>query len=93
MCVLLLLTKKDHYGYELVSTISKQISITEGTLYPLLRRLSKEGLVETYLKESNEGPSRKYYTLTKEGKTKSQNLKKEWVAFSKKVEWFVGELK
>ena len=85
LCVLSILGKKDHYGYELVQKISKDIQITEGTLYPILRRLKKEGYLETYLKESNEGPSRKYYALTKKGKMKSKELKQEWKEFSRKV--------
>src|SRR5690606_14351565 len=68
LCVLVLLNKKDCYGYELVQSISDQIDISEGTVYPLLRRLNKEGYFTTYLKESTEGPPRKYYRLTDEGK-------------------------
>ncbi|MBT3463966.1 PadR family transcriptional regulator [archaeon] len=85
ICVLSLLKKKDHYGYEIVRKISKDISISEGTIYPLLRRLKKDGHVGTYLKESNEGPSRKYYSLTKEGEIRAGKLKKEWIDFEKKI--------
>jgi PadR family transcriptional regulator PadR len=85
LCVLSILEKKDQYGYELVQKISKNISITEGTIYPILRRLKNEGYLETYLEESKEGPSRKYYSLTKKGKMKSKELKHEWEEFSKKV--------
>ncbi|NCN86278.1 PadR family transcriptional regulator [archaeon] len=86
LCVLSILEKKDHYGYELVQKISKNISITEGTLYPILKRLKNEGYLETYLKESSEGPSRKYYSLTKKGNTKAKKLKEEWMEFTKKIE-------
>lgn len=85
LCVLRLLERKDYYGYELVSEISKKILISEGTIYPLLRRLKNEGYVTTYLKESREGPPRKYYKLTKEGKKMSKELSAEWLDFSKKV--------
>lgn len=85
ICVLSLLKKKDHYGYELVQKISKDISITEGTLYPILRRLKNEGYLKTYLKESSEGPSRKYYSLTKDGEIKAKKLKMEWIDFEKKI--------
>ncbi len=43
--------------------------ISEGSVYPLLRRLTKEGYFQTYLKESTEGPPRKYYQLTEQGET------------------------
>ena len=75
--VLSLLEKKDYYGYELVQKISNTIDISEGTLYPLLRRLKKEGYLKTYLKESNEGPPRKYYNLTSKGKEKIKQMKSE----------------
>jgi len=85
ICVLLILKKKDHYGYELVYKISKDISITEGTLYPILRRLKNEGYLQTYLKESREGPSRKYYSLTKKGEKRAKELKNEWKNFEEKI--------
>jgi PadR family transcriptional regulator, regulatory protein PadR len=86
ICVLSILKKKDHYGYELVYKISKDIAITEGTLYPILRRLKNEGYLQTYLKESSEGPSRKYYSLTKKGEQKAKKLKDEWKKFAKKID-------
>ena len=55
LCVLALTAKKDCYGYELVEEISKRFEISEGSIYPLLRRLTKEGLFSTYLMESTEG--------------------------------------
>lgn len=86
LCVLSILEKKDHYGYELVQKISKNIAITEGTLYPILRRLKKEELLQTYIRESKEGPARKYYALTIKGKQKAKQLKQEWKDFEKKVD-------
>ena len=64
LCVLSFLIDKDMYGYEIVQSISKSIEVSEGTIYPILRRLSKEGYFETYIVESNEGPARKYYKIT-----------------------------
>ena len=91
ICVLSLLGKKDYYGYELVQKISEIISISEGTLYPILKRLKNEGYLETYLRESKEGPSRKYYSLTKQGKMKSKELNQEWKEFSKKINKILRE--
>ncbi|SDB92208.1 PadR family transcriptional regulator [Shouchella lonarensis] len=82
LCVLVLLNKQDHYGYELVQKISAQIHISEGSVYPLLRRLTKDGYFTTYLKESSEGPSRKYYALTDSGKDQLHKLLCEWEAFT-----------
>ncbi|MGR5970444.1 PadR family transcriptional regulator [Bacillus paranthracis] len=54
LCVLVLLDKQDRYGYELVRSISNRIEISEGSVYPLLRRLTKEEYFTTYLQESSE---------------------------------------
>lgn len=89
LCALALLEKKNRYGYELVNEISKKISISEGTIYPLLRRLKNDGYVTTYLEESKEGAPRKYYQLTRDGKKMEKDLKKEWKTFVKEVNSFL----
>ena len=89
LCALALLAKKNRYGYELVNEISKTISISEGTIYPLLRRLKNDGFVTTYLEESSEGAPRKYYQLTKSGKEMEKELKEEWLTFVKQVNSFL----
>ena len=89
LCVLALLKKKNRYGYELVNRISKSISISEGTIYPLLRRLKNDGYVTTYLEESAEGAPRKYYQLTKDGKKMELELSAEWKTFVKEVNNFI----
>lgn len=81
LCVLALLASKDRYGYELVNEISKNIAISEGTIYPLLKRLKDEGYFTTYLQESQEGPPRKYYQLTELGRNTKEALSKEWFSF------------
>lgn len=85
MCVLALLNQRDFYGFELVEEISAYIDISEGTIYPLLRRLTDEKYVETYLQESKSGPPRKYYRMTGHGKAFTQNLIQDWQSFSKKI--------
>ncbi|MCT4507397.1 MAG: PadR family transcriptional regulator [Tepidibacter sp.] len=91
LCVLVLLSNNDCYGYELVEKISKYINISEGTIYPLLRRLQKEGYFTSYLKESTEGPPRKYYKITGEGKKIKNELINEWNYFVKGVNSIIDE--
>jgi PadR family transcriptional regulator PadR len=91
LCVLVLTLKKDRYGYELVHTISEKFLIAEGTIYPLLRRLTKEGYFTTYLAESTEGPPRKYYQLTDAGKAYATELLHEWEEFSTGVDQLIKE--
>lgn len=90
LCVLALLTQEDFYGYEMVENISEYINISEGTIYPLLRRFRTEGYVTTYLQESQEGPPRKYYKITQEGTTAYKELSKEWKEFTIGVNKIIG---
>jgi len=89
LCVLSMLGRRNCYGYQLVNEISKNILISEGTIYPLLRRLKSEGFVTTYLEESTEGPPRKYYKLTSLGLKKEEALKSEWFSFAENVNNFL----
>lgn len=91
LIVLLSVTGRDMYGYELVDEVSKVIDVNEGTIYPLLKRLTNERYFETYLRESTEGPPRKYYHLTAAGVLYKDELKKEWQEFCTKVNGFVKE--
>lgn len=91
VCVLVLVSKEDRYGYELAHTISEKFQIAEGTVYPLLRRLTQEGCFTTYLRESSEGPPRKYYTLTEAGRQTMKELIAEWRDFRSGVDQIIEE--
>ncbi len=91
LCVLTMMGRRDYYGYELVEEISKVLDITEGTLYPILRRLTEEKYFETYLQESSGGPPRKYYRITKLGKDFQKEQLKQWFEFNKQIEKLIGK--
>nr|WP_194246902.1 PadR family transcriptional regulator [Brevibacillus borstelensis] len=91
LCVLVLVAQKDRYGYELVASISEKFHIAEGTVYPLLRRLTTEGFFITYLAESQEGPPRKYYQLTDKGRRYMNDLVLEWKIFTRGVNQIIEE--
>lgn len=91
ICVLALISKKDMYGYEIVQNISKVIDVNEGTIYPILRRLTKDEYFETYILESNEGPARKYYKITPTGRGNLDKLMKEWKEFVGAVNIILNE--
>jgi PadR family transcriptional regulator, regulatory protein PadR len=78
--ILLILDKKEYYGYELVQEIKihTTLEVAEGTLYPLLNRLKTEGIVESKWIEQESGIPRKYYTLTGEGRETLQEMRKIW---------------
>jgi PadR family transcriptional regulator, regulatory protein PadR len=91
LTVLTIISRKDYYGYELVEEISKVLEISEGTLYPILRRLTDEKYLETYLQESSEGPPRKYYKITKHGKEFQKVQFKQWTEFNNQIEQLIGK--
>lgn len=91
LCVLVLIHRKDQYGYELAQSVSKHIEVAEGALYPLLRRLVNDGYCTTYLQESSEGPPRKYYKLTDSGEFYMNAMIKEWKAFVSNVTNLIEE--
>lgn len=85
LCVLCQLVSGDKYGYELVAAISRNILVSEGTIYPLLKRIREDNFVRTYIQESSEGPPRRYYSLTNEGRVHMDELKSQWNEFSNAV--------
>ena len=78
--VLNAISKKELYGYELIEIIKKStaIDIAEGTLYPLMNRLKKEGLTTSKWVEQESGIPRKYYIITDEGKTTLIQMHNYW---------------
>ena len=91
LIVLEAVRRKDRYGYELVEEVSRVIDVNEGTIYPLLKRLTNEHYFETYLRESTEGPPRKYYHLTAAGILYRDSLTKEWMEFQQQVDKYLKE--
>jgi len=91
LCVLALLSREDAYGYDIASRLSTAIGMAEGTIYPLMRRMQGDGLVETYLVESSAGPTRKYYRLTAAGRASFAAQRDAWRAFARAVETTLEE--
>jgi PadR family transcriptional regulator PadR len=70
LAVMGVLFHEKHYGYSLIRTLTERVSVSlkEGTVYPILARLDRDGLVQSEWVESDQGPPRKYYQLTASGK-------------------------
>lgn len=83
LCILRALSSEEWYGYSLVKAIAgiSGVGVAEGSIYPLLSRLKRQGLVTTRLEESNEGPARKYYRATAAG-----------VSLAEEMERYFGEM-
>ena len=94
--VLLLINKNDRYGYELIQILNKytMLNTNESTIYPLLRRLMKNGYLESYWQNIEEGtPPRKYYRITKSGTLYLDKLKCDWCKLIENIndiekEWY-----
>lgn len=87
-CVLSLLRDQDRYGLELTRTLSEADGLvtSEGTVYPLLTRLHRDGLVETTWEESPHGPPRRYYSITGEGRAALKTFAAQWKRFTAAVD-------
>ena len=90
-CVLALLADDERYGFDLVRSLAETDGMvtSEGTIYPLLSRLRRDGLVETTWRESTSGPPRRYYRLTAAGRASLDAFKDEWGRFRDAVDHFV----
>jgi PadR family transcriptional regulator PadR len=87
-CVLAMLTGRTRYGFDLVRDLGAidGLLTTEGTIYPLLRRLRNDGLVTTEWRESSGGPPRRYYKITVAGQKALAGFKDQWAVFKTAVD-------
>lgn len=94
LLILSLLRDGDKYGYEMIEELAKRSDDTfllkEGTLYPLLHALEKEGFIKSYSKTAPSGRERKYYSLTHHGLDQLSYKEQEWRLFSEKVNAVIG---
>ena len=84
-CVLATLTREDTYGYVLTQSVKAVVEISESTLYPVLRRLQKEGWLTTY-DQPYSGRLRRYYAITDAGREALARYRAEWDIYKKQVE-------
>lgn len=88
LAILALLRDGEMYGFEIVSHLQEHqaLSISAGTIYPLLGRLKKGGLIESVWRESPVGPPRKYYRLTEMGSEVLLLMSESWSNLSRELE-------
>ena len=90
VCILSLLTRGDSYGYQLIKDVGPILTLSESTLYPVLRRLEGAGCLRVYSVEHN-SRLRKYYAITDEGRKRIADFMEEW-ADVKRVYDFIAEV-
>jgi PadR family transcriptional regulator PadR len=93
LCVLAHLAAGDNYAYEIATHLSREIGMGEGTIYPLMRRMLTDGLLEDYLVDSPSGPPRRYYRLTRAGRARLQSQRELWQTFARSIERIVRSAK
>ena len=76
-CVLALLEEEDLYGYALTQRVKAVLDISESTLYPVLRRLQKDGCLSVY-DQPYQGRNRRYYAITRRGQDRLEQIRGEW---------------
>ena len=82
VCVLAALQDEASYGYKIISDLNNVITLSESTLYPVLKRLESQDCLTTYSKDFN-GRLRKYYQITNEGKRRIKSFMLEWEEMEK----------
>jgi PadR family transcriptional regulator PadR len=87
-CVLALLRDDERYGVDLVRALGAVDGLvtSEGTIYPLLGRLRRDGLVQTRWRESTSGPPRRYYRLSRSGRRALEEFTEDWRRFRASVD-------
>lgn len=83
--VLSAVQQEDTYGYKITQNVRNVVDISESTLYPVLRRLQKEGLLAAYDQEFA-GRNRRYYTITPSGKKRLVQSQEEWTSYRTHIE-------
>lgn len=93
--ILSLLGEQPMYGYQLSKELQRRskgyFTFKEGTLYPALHRMEKEGLIRGQWQVVEEGPSRKYYYLTEKGRQELVRAQREWATFAAHVLAVLGK--
>lgn len=87
LCLLAAVREREGYGYEIIQRIQQKsgIELTESTVYPMLTRLANQGLLVTRLEKSSQGPARRYFRLTADGKRKYEVMLVHWGLFTESV--------
>jgi PadR family transcriptional regulator PadR len=92
-CVLSVLQREDTYGYVLTQTLKEMLGISESTLYPVLKRLQRDGCLTTY-DRPQQGRNRRYYAITEKGGGQAEVYRHDWKLYRDNVDklLFGGDL-
>lgn len=86
--ILSIVETQDSYGYEISQTVKIAADTKESTLYPILKKLERNGYLTTYSQEY-QGRKRKYYSITDSGKTQREYLKNEWISYRDTIDGII----
>lgn len=89
-CVLSILSVEDAYGYIITQTIQQVMEVSESSLYPVLRRLNKDGCLTTY-DQPYQGRNRRYYAITAQGRDALAQYVREWNEHKEKIDHILAK--
>ena len=86
-CILAVIADKEVYGYEMTEILARYglNMVSEGSIYPILLKLQKQGCVTSEMRASQEGPKRKYYQITEKGRAQLHEFYQDWLVLSGSV--------
>lgn len=91
-CILLIIARKDCYVQDIINKLkSSKMLVVEGTLYPLMTRLKNTGLLSYRWEESTQGPPRKYYSITEQGRIFLRELEDSWTELTQVINTLKSE--
>lgn len=90
LLILSIVNRKDSYGYDISQRIKMVSDIKESTLYPILKKMNKNGYLESYMENYN-GRARKYYKITESGKAHLEEMQSEWDRFVSTIDMIGGK--
>src|SRR5688500_15142858 len=92
LCVLAILKEREGYGYEIIERLraTAELQVTESTIYPILARLAKEGLLDVRLVPSPHGPARRYFRLNSAGAGTLKQMSEHWESHQRCVSLLLG---
>lgn len=90
LLILSIVNRGDSYGYDISQKIKMVSDIKESTLYPILKKMSRNGYLDSYVENYN-GRARKYYKITEDGKAHLKEMEKEWGRFVSTINMIGGK--
>lgn len=85
LCVMKVISRERMYGYQVIEKLATTLHVNENTIYPILRRLTEQGIFTTIIEPQVSAPPRKYFQISEAGQQRLKELETEWQEFLTQV--------